>query len=144
MELYPIDARFARLQHQPQWLRSLDILLRPANVRHTPRYHNPAVTSDLGFNPLFWVVSVAGTEYFTKLANYGAVSEAVTVTIAGRTSGSLVIFSGPEGYENQYVQPLIAPVTTSITGSGGKFGFTMPAWLVAILAVSYVDGKWLE
>jgi len=93
------------------------------------------VTSDTAFGPLYWVASNAGSTHYVKLANYGSSSESVTVNIAGTKSGQLQLLSGAELGSNYPNNVTITTQTSSISGSG-SFTFTIPAWGVAVLAVS--------
>nr|QEI10540.1 GH51 alpha-L-arabinofuranosidase [Evansstolkia leycettana] len=93
------------------------------------------VTSDAGFGPVYWVASVSGSTYYVKLANYGSASETVTINIDGTKSGTLEMLSGAEMGSNYPHNVTITPQTSSVSGSG-SFTVTMPAWAVAVLAVS--------
>lgn len=88
------------------------------------------------FDPLFWVASVsdAGT-YYVKLANYGSTAQNVTVNIEGTTSGELQLLSGGETVSNYPHDVSITTTTSSVSGSG-SFAVELPAWGVAVLAVS--------
>lgn len=93
------------------------------------------VESSAGFGPVYWVASVSDSTYYVKLANYGSSTETVTINIEGTTSGTLQMVSGDERATNY---PHNAPVqvqTSSVEGDG-SFKVTMPAWGVAVLAVS--------
>lgn len=94
----------------------------------------PVETSD-GFGPVYWVASTTDSTYFVKLANYGSSDESVTINIAGTTSGTLTMLSGGEFVSNYPHDVSITPQTSNVSGSG-SFTFTMPAWSVAVLAVS--------
>ncbi|KAJ5692309.1 glycoside hydrolase [Penicillium macrosclerotiorum] len=94
------------------------------------------VTSDSGFGPVYWVSSVSSSgTYYVKLANYGSDTETVTVNIDGATSGTLELLSGDETVSNYPHDISITTSTTSISGSG-TFTVQLPAWAVAVLAVS--------
>ncbi|KAJ5998864.1 glycoside hydrolase [Penicillium sp. IBT 35674x] len=94
------------------------------------------VTSDSAFGPVYWVASVSDTgTYYVKLANYGPSTENVTININGATAGSLELLSGGELVSNYPHDVSITTSTTSVSGSG-TFTVDMPAWAVAVLAVS--------
>lgn len=94
------------------------------------------VTSDSAFGPVYWVASVSDSgTYYVKLANYGSSTENVTINIEGATAGSLELLSGGELVSNYPHDVSITTSTTSVSGSG-SFAVDMPAWAVAVLAVS--------
>ncbi|KAL7650490.1 hypothetical protein ACMYSQ_010272 [Aspergillus niger] len=94
------------------------------------------VNTTADFDPLYWVASVSdeGT-YYVKLANYGSSSQNVTVNIEGTTSGQLQLLSGGETVSNYPHDVSITTQTSTVSGSG-SFTVDMPAWAVAVLAVS--------
>ncbi|KAH0608416.1 uncharacterized protein H6S33_001550 [Morchella sextelata] len=96
------------------------------------------VTSDTGFGPAYWVASKndnTGT-YYVKMANYGATAVSTTITIPGATAGSVTTLTGPASDSiNLPKNAVVVPVTTAITGSGGKFTISLPAWSVVVVAV---------
>jgi alpha-N-arabinofuranosidase len=59
----------------------------------------------------------------------------VTVNIPGTTSGQLQMLSGGESVSNYPNNVSIMTQSSSISGSG-SFTFSIPAWGVAVLAVS--------
>lgn len=94
------------------------------------------VTSDTAFGPVYWVASSAGNQYFVKMANYGGDAQDVTVEIPGLTGGKLTVLadSDPDA-SNTVQQTLVVPSVSDVTGNG-SFGFSLPAWSVAVLNVS--------
>ncbi|THV96292.1 Arabinosidase A [Aureobasidium pullulans] len=93
-----------------------------------------SVDSDTGFGPVYWVASSAGSTSFVKLANYGGDEQNVTLTLDGKTSGSLTVLSGGQ-YESNYPgQENVKPVVTEVTGSNGTFSISLPGWSVAVLS----------
>ncbi|GAT21099.1 LOW QUALITY PROTEIN: alpha-L-arabinofuranosidase E [Aspergillus luchuensis] len=94
------------------------------------------VNTTADFDPLYWVASVSdeGT-YYVKLANYGSSSQNVTVNIEGTTSGQLQLLSGGETVSNYPHDVSITTQTSTVSGSG-SYTVDMPAWAVAVLAVS--------
>lgn len=94
------------------------------------------VTSTVDFGPVYWVASVSEEKvYYVKLANYGSTAQNVTVNIAGTTKGSLELLSGGELVSNYPHDVSITPTTSTVTGRG-SFTVNLPAWAVAVLAVS--------
>jgi alpha-N-arabinofuranosidase len=93
------------------------------------------VTSDIAFGPVYWVASVDKSTYYVKLANYGLPEESVTIDIEGTTAGTVQLLSGGELDSNYPHNVTIAPQTSEVSGSG-SFNVTLPAWAVAVLAVS--------
>lgn len=93
------------------------------------------VTSDTAFGPVYWVASVADGTYYVKLANYGSESQTITINIDGTTSGNVQLLSGGELVSNYPHNVSITTQTSSVSGSG-SFTVDMPAWAVAVLAVS--------
>lgn len=85
---------------------------------------------------MYWVASSAGTQYFVKLANYGADAQDVTVSIPGLTSGKLTVLAdnNPDA-SNTVNQTLVVPSAKEVAGNG-SFSFSLPAWSVAILDVN--------
>ena len=100
----------------------------------------PPVTSDMAFNPVFWVASSAGSgTYYVKLANYGTSPQSVTVKIPNASNNNpatLQILSGGATQSNYPLQVSTTPKTTSVFGSAaGGYAFSLPAWGVAVLKV---------
>lgn len=95
------------------------------------------VTSDTAFGPVYWVASSVGSQYFVKMANYGADTQDVTVSIPGLTRGILTVLadSDPDA-SNTVNQTLVVPSVSNVAGDDGSFSFTLPAWSVAVLDVS--------
>jgi alpha-N-arabinofuranosidase len=93
------------------------------------------VTSDTGFDPVYWVASVDESTYYVKLANYGSTEESITIDIEGKTAGTVHLLSGGELGSNYPHNITITPQTSDVSGSG-SFNLTLPAWAVAVLAVS--------
>ncbi|KAL4891408.1 Arabinosidase A [Aspergillus ambiguus] len=95
------------------------------------------VTSDSAFGPVYWVASSAGSSYYVKLANYGADTQDISVSIPGMTSGKLTVVADndPEAY-NSDSQTLVTPSESAIEPSNGQFSFTLPSWSVAVLAAN--------
>ncbi|KAI5777416.1 alpha-L-arabinofuranosidase E [Geopyxis carbonaria] len=148
-----------RLDHQ-QWVPDLvQFSSLPADLTRSTSYyvqllfarnrgtHVLPVAADAARGPVYWVASVdaagaaggaggaAGT-YYVKLANYGAAAASVTVRLAGATAGTLTLLSAPAPTSNnQPGAPLATPVATSVQGLGA-FTVALPAWAVAVLAVS--------
>ncbi|RAL06952.1 glycoside hydrolase, partial [Aspergillus homomorphus CBS 101889] len=95
-----------------------------------------AVTTSAQFGPVYWVASVSDKKvYYVKLANYGAAAQNVTVSIAGASQGTLQLLSGGEHVSNYPHNVSITPVTSHVSGKG-SFAVNLPAWAVAVLAVS--------
>ncbi|KAI9929767.1 hypothetical protein ASPWEDRAFT_155983 [Aspergillus wentii DTO 134E9] len=95
------------------------------------------VTSDSAFGPVYWVASSAGNQYFVKLANYGADTQKVTVSIPGMKTGKLTVLADNDpNAENTDSQSPVAPVDSNVNASDGSFTFTLPAWSVAVLAAN--------
>ena len=95
------------------------------------------MTSDSAFGPVYWVASSAGDKYYVKLANYGAESQEITVSISGKTGGKLTVLadSDPKAF-NSDTQTLVTPSETDVKATDGKFTFTLPAWSVGVLAAN--------
>ncbi|TQB75004.1 hypothetical protein MPDQ_003800 [Monascus purpureus] len=93
------------------------------------------VESSEGFGPLYWVASASDSAYFVKLANYGESTQTVTINVDGTTSGTLQMLSGPAEASNRPHAMSVTTQTTSVSGDG-TYTVTMPAWAVAVLAVS--------
>lgn len=95
------------------------------------------VTSDSAFGPVYWVASSSGSSYYVKLANYGADTQDVSVSIPGMSSGKLTVLadSDPEAY-NSDTQTLVTPSESNVQASNGQFSFTLPAWSVAVLTAN--------
>ncbi|RAH78090.1 glycoside hydrolase [Aspergillus japonicus CBS 114.51] len=94
------------------------------------------VTSSADFGPVYWVASVSEDKvYYVKLANYGSTAQNVTVNVAGTTTGSLELLSGGELVSNYPHDVSITPTTSTVSGRG-SFTVNLPAWAVAVLAVS--------
>ncbi|EAU36156.1 alpha-N-arabinofuranosidase A precursor [Aspergillus terreus NIH2624] len=95
------------------------------------------VTSDSAFGPVYWVASSSGSSYYVKLANYGADTQEVSVSIPGMSSGKLTVLadSDPEAY-NSDTQTLVTPSESNVQASNGQFSFTLPAWSVAVLTAN--------
>lgn len=95
------------------------------------------VTSDSAFGPVYWVASSARNQYFVKLANYGADTQKVTVSIPGMKTGKLTVLADNDpNAENTDSQSPVAPVDSNVNASDGSFTFTLPAWSVAVLAAN--------
>ncbi|OCL11008.1 glycoside hydrolase family 51 protein [Glonium stellatum] len=95
-------------------------------------------TSNEEFGPLYWVVSKHSptSTYFLKLANYGADTVGVYLTIPGTSEGTLTVLSGPADEFNSDSNPNnIVPKLTDIKGSEGTFEVNLPPWSVAVLAM---------
>jgi alpha-N-arabinofuranosidase len=99
------------------------------------------VTSDVDFNPLFWVASstTEGT-YYVKLANYGTSSENVTVKIPGAKwvsdSADLKTLTGESTQSNYPLNVTVKPESSTVTGSAsGGWTFSVPGYGVAVLTV---------
>lgn len=70
------------------------------------------------------------------MANYGDTAVSTTVKIPGATSGTVTTLTGPSSSSvNLPKNPLVVPVTTTITGSRGAFMLSLPAWSVVVVAV---------
>lgn len=70
------------------------------------------------------------------MANYGATAVSTTVRIPGAASGTVTTLTGPGSNSvNTPKNALVVPVTTTITGNGGSFTLTLPAWSVVVVAV---------
>lgn len=93
------------------------------------------VESSEGFGPLYWVASASNSAYFVKLANYGESTQTVTINVDGTTSGTLQMLSGLAEGSNRPHAVSVATQTTNVSGDGA-YTVTMPAWAVAVLAVS--------
>lgn len=98
------------------------------------------VTASASFGPVYWVASSATGAYYVKLANYGSSMQAVTVRWTGETfsnAATLTLLSGPELTANYPGIVSITPKTSSLSGnSSAGYTFSMPAWSVAVLAVT--------
>ncbi|KAE8145187.1 Arabinosidase A [Aspergillus avenaceus] len=93
------------------------------------------VKSDSAFGPVYWVASSAGDKYYVKLANYGADSQEVSVSISGMTGGKLTVLADDDpDATNTDTQTLVTPSESDVQASNGKFTLTLPAWSVAVLA----------
>jgi alpha-N-arabinofuranosidase len=99
------------------------------------------VTSDIGFNPVYWVASstTSGT-YYVKLANYGTAAQSVTIKIptasAVASVASLEILTGDPLATNKVFTVQTVPYTITVTGSlAGGWTFSLPAYSVAVLTV---------
>ncbi|KAK3937686.1 glycoside hydrolase superfamily [Diplogelasinospora grovesii] len=99
------------------------------------------VTSDTNFGPVYWVASSqSGGTYYAKLANYGSAAASVTVKFSGTgfsTAAQLTLLSGPQLTANYPGIVSITPQTSTVTGSSSAgYTFSIPAWGVAVLAVT--------
>jgi len=100
------------------------------------------VTSSVGFGPLYWVAgSTSSGTYYVKIANYGTTTESITVTIPKATglsaSANLQILTGASTAENQPLDVLVQPVSSTVTGSAtGGWTFSLPGYGVAVLTVT--------
>lgn len=95
------------------------------------------VKSDSAFGPVYWVASSADDTYYVKLANFGADTQDVSVSIDGLSSGKLTVVADndPEAY-NSDAQTEVTPSQKDVQAENGKFSFTLPAWSVAVLAAN--------
>ncbi|GMF77586.1 unnamed protein product [Aspergillus oryzae] len=141
-------APLLQLVNSTQWTPNLIAFTQnPSTVIETTSYyvqqmfsvnrgdtiHN--VTSDSAFGPVYWVASSADDKYYVKLANYGADTQEITVTISGKTGGKLTVLadSDPKAF-NSDTQTLVTPSESDVKATNGKFTFTLPAWSVGVLA----------
>lgn len=92
------------------------------------------VESDTPFNPAFWVASSAGDKTYVKLANYGAEAQVVSVSVPGKTTGSLTQIHGDTTESNYPGQENVVPSVSVIRGDG-VFEFSLPAWSVSVIAI---------
>ncbi|KAF0323541.1 alpha-n-arabinofuranosidase a [Colletotrichum asianum] len=93
------------------------------------------VTSDSGFDPVFWSAVSAGETYIVKLANYAAEPQQMDIKIAGKGIATLSILANddPDSANSHAGSPIAPPVISRIESSGDNFSFVMPAWSVAVL-----------
>lgn len=93
------------------------------------------VTSDAGFDPVFWSAVSAGETFVVKLANYAAESQRMDIKIAGKGSATLSILSNenPDSANTHDAAPITPPVVSQIESLDGNFIFDLPAWSVAVL-----------
>lgn len=98
------------------------------------------VTASARFGPVYWVASSATGAYYVKLANYGTSTQSITIKWTGTTfsnAATLTLLSGPELTANYPGIVSITPKTSSVSGdSTAGYTFSMPAWSVAVLAVT--------
>lgn len=95
------------------------------------------VKSDSAFGPVYWVASSASDKYYVKLANYGSDVQDLSVTIDGKTSAKLTVLADDDpNASNTPEETPVVPVDSSVTAQDGVFSFSLPAWSVAVLAVS--------
>lgn len=84
--------------------------------------------------------SKSNDTYYVKLANYGSATESITVKIpdvALSSSADMTLLSGGELVANYPGIVSITPQNSTVTGSAaGGYQFDMPAWGVAVLAIS--------
>lgn len=84
--------------------------------------------------------SKANNTYYVKLANYGSSTQAVTVKIPDvslSASADFTLLTGDEFAANYPGMVSVTPQNSTITGSAmGGYALSMPAWSVAVLAVS--------
>ncbi|KAF4821690.1 putative alpha-L-arabinofuranosidase A [Colletotrichum tropicale] len=93
------------------------------------------VTSDAGFDPVFWSAVSAGETYIVKLANYAAEPQQLDIKLAGKGIATLSILANddPDSANSHAGSPIAPPVISRIESSGDNFSFVMPAWSVAVL-----------
>ncbi|KAF5498017.1 putative alpha-L-arabinofuranosidase A [Colletotrichum siamense] len=93
------------------------------------------ITSDSGFDPVFWSAVSAGETYIVKLANYAAEPQQMDIKIAGKGIATLSILANddPDSANSHAGSPIAPPVISRIESSGDNFSFVMPAWSVAVL-----------
>ncbi|KAI8317571.1 putative alpha-L-arabinofuranosidase A [Colletotrichum sp. SAR11_240] len=93
------------------------------------------VTSDSGFDPVFWSAVSAGETYIVKLANYAAEPQQMVIKITGKGIATLSILANddPDSANSHAGSPITPPVISRIESSGDNFSFVMPAWSVAVL-----------
>ncbi|KAI8272983.1 putative alpha-L-arabinofuranosidase A [Colletotrichum sp. SAR 10_98] len=93
------------------------------------------VTSDSGFDPVFWSAVSAGETYIVKLANYAAEPQQIDIKIAGKGIATLSILANddPDSANSHAGSPIAPPFISRIESSGDNFSFVMPAWSVAVL-----------
>ncbi|KAE8416094.1 Arabinosidase A [Aspergillus pseudocaelatus] len=143
-------APLLQLVNSTQWTPNLIAFTQnPSTVIETTSYYVQqmfsvnrgdtihVVTSDSAFGPVYWVASSAGDTYYVKLANYGADSQEITVSISGKTGGKLTVLadSDPKAF-NSDTQTLVTPSESDVKATDGKFTFTLPAWSVGVLAAN--------
>ncbi|KAI8313466.1 putative alpha-L-arabinofuranosidase A [Colletotrichum sp. SAR11_59] len=92
------------------------------------------VTSDSGFDPVFWSAVSAGETYIVKLANYAAEPQQMDIKISGKGIATLSILANddPDSANSHAGSPNAPPVISRIESSGDNFSFVMPAWSVAV------------
>ncbi|KAL3295308.1 Arabinosidase A [Colletotrichum asianum] len=92
------------------------------------------VTSDSGFDPVFWSAVSAGETYIVKLANYAAEPQQMDIKISGKGIATLSILANddPDSANSHAGSPIAPPVISRIESSGDNFSFVMPAWSVAV------------
>jgi alpha-L-arabinofuranosidase len=101
-----------------------------------------SVSADVGFGPLYWVASsTAAGKYYVKLANYGTVSESVTVKIPNASglsaTAGVQILTGSSTAENQPLDVTVQPASSTVTGSAtGGWTFSVPGYGVAVFTAS--------
>ncbi|KAF5520004.1 putative alpha-L-arabinofuranosidase A [Colletotrichum aenigma] len=93
------------------------------------------VTSDSGFDPVFWSAVSACETYIVKLANYAAEPQQIDIKIAGKGIATLSILANdnPDSANSHAGSPIAPPVISRIESSGDNFSFVMPACSVAVL-----------
>ncbi|KAJ0314525.1 hypothetical protein Brms1b_006783 [Colletotrichum noveboracense] len=93
------------------------------------------VTSDSGFDPVFWSAVSAGETYTVKLAKYATEPQQMDIKIAGKGIATLSILANddPDSANSHAGSPIAPPVISRIESSGENFSFVMPAWSVAVL-----------
>ncbi|OGM40793.1 alpha-N-arabinofuranosidase A [Aspergillus bombycis] len=143
-------APLLQLVNSTQWTPNLIAFTQnPSTVIETTSYYVQqmfsvnrgdtlhSVTSDSAFGPVYWVASSAGDEYYVKLANYGADSQEISVSISGKTGGKLTVLadSDPKAF-NSDSQTLVTPSESDVKATNGKFTFMLPAWSVGVLAAN--------
>lgn len=94
------------------------------------------VNSSSDFGPLYWVASKTDSQYYLKLANYGPDEVNVTAIIPNTTDGRLEMLAGPRLQSNLPHDVTLQTVTTMVNDVQGNYTVIMPAWAVAVLAVS--------
>lgn len=99
------------------------------------------VISDSNFGPVYWVASSKSrSSYYVKLANYGSETQSVSVQFRDlklRGDGHVSTISGDAGTSNFPGDVSIMPKTQMVSrDKKGSYNFQLPAWGVAVLAVS--------
>lgn len=94
------------------------------------------VNSSADFGPLYWVATKTDSQYYLKLANYGADELNVTAMIPNTTAGQLQMLAGSQLEANQPRNVTVRTVTTKMHDAQGNYSVTMAPWAVAVLAVT--------